>query len=292
VSLTLPTAGLRLGARAGEPAVVDPEALLIGTAAVGDARIADVALGWSKTHRHLLSRARAKQLLDRWPEAIGWPEFAARLTLATEQRWPGAGGAMSAVWTPQDEQHLPITPASLTLRIRSAFGVSARSEVVSMFLRRPDGAHASAGDLTAEGAYSKRNLSNALVALEQAGLLRRRARANIDQFYLADARALRSVFTPAIPDSYRLMWWLRAAWVLASGLDAIANAPAAIRSVEARAVLTKAEEDASMVSDTPNVAPETDAWKPVRDWAESFIGSPATLGDHRCLILLRSWTSR
>lgn len=257
--------------------VVDLEALLIGTAAVADARMRDAALGWASAHRHLLSRARAKQLLRDWPDPRGWSEFAGQLTLVTEYAWPGATRGASVVWSGDPPVGLPMSASTLTLRIRSAFGVSTRSEVVSMFLRRPDRAHATASELVSEGAYSKRNISNALVALEGAGLLKRFLRSNTDRYQLTNPHPLRDVFAPAEPEVYQFVSWLRAAWILAAGLDAIADAPGGVRSVEARQVLGRVAAQLSTRPDTLSVPPGVDAWEPLIAWAGDFIRKPSAL---------------
>jgi len=261
--------------------VVDPEALLIGTAAVTDARMSEVALSWSRAHRGLLSIARTKHLLRGWPDLSGWSSFAGQLSMATEISWPEASSQALKVALVNVTRSLRRTPQTSSLRIRSAFGVSARSEILSAFLRRPDGTHVTASGLVDEVAYTKRNISTALLSLEQAGLLVRFRVSNSDRFHLANPESLREVFAPAPPESYPFAAWLKASVAMAKSLDVLSEASESVRSVEARQVLDRLRGQGTATFRPPSIPPGDDSWDPVRSWARTLIQDPTALVQRR-----------
>lgn len=130
--------------------IVDPEALILASLFLADRepRIEDILLSWVEANAPLLSVQRLKNLQAAYPREVRGrvAEFARRAkSLARHPRW-------SALSKDADSEKLPALPdvrratvapsrdtASLLLRMRLAFGVGVKADVLSMALgsRRP-----------------------------------------------------------------------------------------------------------------------------------------------------------
>ena len=135
-----------LGASGGRPteaeAIIDPEVLLLATCALADheRRLADFLLWWAETGATLLSAQRVRSLAKQMPWS---PEaqatlaaFAASAVDAGDRRWRRMAGpdlldARTGKGAPRPSlRH----PSALVLRLRAAFGVSAKADLLAVLL--------------------------------------------------------------------------------------------------------------------------------------------------------------
>lgn len=155
-------------------AAIDPEALIIFTAALGDAdpRLRDEATDWCIRYGRFIATARLKNLLSRDPEPVrtAFGEFAATVADHSPHRWPLATEPRRYQPTGRSRIDDFQRPSLIALRLRALFGVTARAEIVRMFLAElADSMMAS--ELAPEAGYTKRNVAESLDALRRAGLL-------------------------------------------------------------------------------------------------------------------------
>jgi hypothetical protein len=152
---------------------IDPEELLLFTATVDpiDPRLREEAVTWCLRHRRFLSEARVKSLLGapRFGEPSHYqPQLGRFLATVSIARSLGLG---------ESQQPYRVRPAStslnraalLSLRLRSLLGVTAKAEVIRVFLAR-SGVTLTANDLVGEGVgYTKRAIRDALEDLRMGG---------------------------------------------------------------------------------------------------------------------------
>jgi len=163
------------GWNAGNPdRAIDPEPLIIATAALSDLdpRLHDEAVDWCIRYGHFVSGARLRNLIARAPESVqhAYGEFAATVAAHSTLRWPGATHLRNYRPTGRSEIRDFSKGSLIVLRLRALFGVGARSEIVKIFLSRPEEAFI-ASALSTPAGYSKRNVADALESLCQGGLL-------------------------------------------------------------------------------------------------------------------------
>jgi DNA-binding transcriptional ArsR family regulator len=164
-----------------DDAVVDPEALIALTAELGDsdARLRDVSTDWCVTYGRYVNGSRLKQVVRelRTPaEAIG--EYVATVAAAGGPSWPMATQPRSD-YVARGKARLDSATARtrLRIRLRAAFGVNARADVLAALLAAPK-IGLSVADLTRQTRFTKPNVSFAVDALVLAGLLEARAVGN------------------------------------------------------------------------------------------------------------------
>ena len=119
--------------------VIDPEALVLASLALvpHERRLGDVLLWWASVGSGLLSVQRIRSLARRLPQAgdaLG--AFAASAVEAGDRRWKrlaGPGGFDARPGKGADQPDLS-DPSALTLRLRAAFGVSAKADLFAVLL--------------------------------------------------------------------------------------------------------------------------------------------------------------
>ncbi len=167
----------------GEPddAVVDPEALIALTAELGDAdaRLRDVSTDWCVAYGRYVNGSRLKQVareLGTPPGAIG--EYVATVATAGGPTWPMATQPRPDYAT-RGKARLDSALARprLRIRLRAAFGVNARADVLAALLAAPQ-IGLSVADLARKTRFTKPNVAFAVDALVLAGLLEARAVGN------------------------------------------------------------------------------------------------------------------
>lgn len=164
-----------------DTAVVDPEALIALTAELGDAdaRLRDVSTDWCVTYGRYINGARLKQVaheLGTPSDAIG--EYVATVAAAGGPRWPMAT-------RPRPDYHsrgkarleVARSRPQVRIRLRAAFGVNARADVLAAVLNAPVGGLSTA-ELARVTRFTKPNVTFAVDALVLAGLLDTRAVGN------------------------------------------------------------------------------------------------------------------
>lgn len=179
---------------------VDPEALLLlsATFARRNPRLHDEALDWAATNSRWLSKTRLRRMLRLLHEDAGAaprPAGAARPALTADQRHDlltalgrlgtetpallvegvpevtdGTGDAVP-VRTGRSREPDPTLAASLAFRLRAAFGVCARADVVASLA---SGQEYSAAEIAARSMQGRRNIESVLTELAYSGLVKRR----------------------------------------------------------------------------------------------------------------------
>lgn len=153
---------------------IDPEPLIIFTAWLGDSdpRLRDEAIDWCISYGRLVSASRLKNFLHGEPDdrRAAFGPFSATVAAHSTLGWPLASQARRYEPTRRSRLDSLDRPSLLALRLRSAFGVSARAEIIRVYLANP-GAELSAAELVPDVGYTKRNIAEALDALRLAGLM-------------------------------------------------------------------------------------------------------------------------
>ncbi len=221
-----------------DDAVVDPEALIALTAELGDAdaRLRDVSTDWCVAYGRYVNGSRLKQVareLGTPPEAIG--EYVATVAAAGGPAWPMATQPRPDYATRGKARFdSALARPRLRIRLRAAFGVNARADVLAALLAAPQ-IGLSVADLARRTRFTKPNVAFAVDALELAGLLEARAVGNERRIALTRAGKILPDLRPPIaqPD-----------WVARFGvaLEVLRLArqdgmSASVRAIEARRVV-------------------------------------------------------
>jgi hypothetical protein len=221
-----------------DDAVVDPEALIALTAELGDAdaRLRDVSTDWCVAYGRYVNGSRLKQVVRELmtpPEAIG--EYVATVAAAGGPAWPMATQPRSD-FIARGKARLDSATAlpRLRIRLRAAFGVNARADVLAALLAAPK-VGLSVADLARQTRFTKPNVAFAVDALVLAGLLIAQAVGNERRVTLTqDGKILPGLRQPvAQPD-----------WVTRFGvalevlrLEDRGTMSASMRAIEARGVI-------------------------------------------------------
>ena len=164
-----------------DDAVVDPEALIALTAELGDAdaRLRDVSTDWCVAYGRYVNGARLKQVVRELGtplEAIG--EYVATVAAAGGPAWPMATQPRPDYATRgKARMDAARSRPRLRIRLRAAFGVNARADVLAALLADPQ-IGLSVADLARKTRFTKPNVAFAVDALVLAGLLEARAVGN------------------------------------------------------------------------------------------------------------------
>ncbi len=164
-----------------DDAVVDPEALIALTAELGDAdaRLRDLSTDWCVTYGRYINGSRLKQVVRELrtpPDAIG--EYVATVAEAGGPAWPMATRPRSDyVLRRKARLDSGLPPARLRIRLRAAFGVNARADVLAALLAAPQGG-LSVADVARRTRFTKPNVAFAVDALLLAGVLTARSVGN------------------------------------------------------------------------------------------------------------------
>ncbi|MGH2511886.1 MAG: MarR family transcriptional regulator, partial [Candidatus Limnocylindrales bacterium] len=188
-----------------ESVAVDPEALIALTAELGDAdaRLRDVSTDWCVAYGRYVNGSRLKQVareLGTQPAAIG--EYVATVADAGGPTWPMATQPRPG-YVARGKARLETAraPALLRIRLRAAFGVNARADILAALLAVPS-IGLSLADLARATRFTKPSVAFAVDALVLAGLLDARPVGNERRLVLvADGALLPGLWPPlAQPD--------------------------------------------------------------------------------------------
>jgi len=172
---------------------IDPELLILFTAALGDAdpRLRDESVDWCVAYGRYISVMRLKNLLDTQTLAVQstFGEIAATVSAHSGVRWPHRTEARRFERTGRSVVNDFLRPSLIVLRLRAFLGVGARAEIVRSLVADPL-EEFTAADLAAETAYTKRNVAEALEALRMAGLVQAVPLRNKLQYRLASSDVL------------------------------------------------------------------------------------------------------
>ena len=184
-----------------DDAVVDPEALIALTAELGDAdaRLRDVSTDWCVAYGRYVNGSRLKQVtheLRTPPEAIG--EYVATVAAAAGPTWPMATQPRpDYVARGKARLDSASAPPLLRIRLRAAFGVNARADILAALLAAPT-IGLSVADLARTTRFTKPSVAFAVDALVLAGLLEARTVGNERRLALARADEILPGLRPSI----------------------------------------------------------------------------------------------
>lgn len=219
----------------GDDAVVDPEALIALTTELGDtdARLRDLSTDWCVAYGRYVNGSRLKQVareIGTPADAIG--QYVATVAAAGGPGWPMASEPRSG-YVPRGKARLSsaVSVPRLRIRLRAAFGVNARADVLAALLAAPAGG-SSVADLARRTRFTKPNVAFAVDALVLAGLAEARAVGNERRVTLVHAGELLPGLAPMViqPD-----WVTRFGVALAvRRFEAAAPESRSVRAIEAR----------------------------------------------------------
>ena len=256
----------------GEPdeTVIDLEALVAVTSELADveSRVTDVALDWCIAYGQAINVSRLKNVAAEIPvEETRLGTFAGTLAAAGGPRWPFATQGR-----PYRSRGKVLVrdlgdSSRLVWRIRAAFGVNARSDVLAALLVLPD-APISIAELSRRTRFTKRNVALAVASMGLAGVVDIERYGNGDRVHLPSSSPLRGWLIPS--PTVDIDWTSRWVVVLRSLRTAEAgqHASDAARLVESRAAIATLTHDLryaalprpDLSSVGPAFAVEYDAW--------------------------------
>jgi hypothetical protein len=127
-------------------ALVDPEALVLGSLALSDheRRLENAAAWWAHAGSRLLSVQRMKNLLPEWPEAVTHHAsvFARTALEQGDARWRSLAPGNAELRVRGKDLRATVTshePPALVLRLRLGFGVGIKADVLAYLLGLHDG---------------------------------------------------------------------------------------------------------------------------------------------------------
>ena len=188
-------------AESHEDWAIDPEPLIVFTAALGDAdpRLRDEATDWCIRNWRYVSKTRLKNTARAWPgldqQMLG--EFTATVGEHAGIAWPGS--TVPRPYAPTGRSTLPPLgrPSLVWLRLRAMFGLGARTEIIRFFLMEP-ARRAGLVEIATSIGYTKRNVAEEAEQLLRAGVLDQRTTGNRFSYGLA-RRAELEAFVGALP---------------------------------------------------------------------------------------------
>ncbi len=224
---------------ADDPGVVDPEALIAATAELGDmdARLRDASTDWCVAFGRYVNGSRLKQVvreLGTPADSIG--EYVATVHAAGGPAWPMATGARpeyASRGKARMDSAMPLP--RLRIRLRAAFGVNARADVLAALLSER-GTGLSVSDLARRTRFTKPNVAFAVDALVLAGLVQARPVGNERRLLLAGKREILPGLQPGM---------VQHDWVTRFGVilrvlrfaDQMDEMSTLVRAIEAKAVV-------------------------------------------------------
>jgi hypothetical protein len=153
---------------------VDLEPLLAATAYLSrfDARLRDESLDWCVLNVGYVSSDRLRNFLRTVEENLrqAFGPYSATMKKVRRVSWPGDGRPFAFSSTRRSVAPDLFRPALVQLRLRAAFGVSGRAEVLRWLLDQPDHFVGSL-ELALKSYYGKDNVADTLDLLARAGLL-------------------------------------------------------------------------------------------------------------------------
>lgn len=223
---------------APEMSVVDLEALVAVTSrmsSVIDARTRDVALDWCVRYGEFVSSVRLARVAGELDSSDQVVEFAAWVAASGGPRWSIAGDRRAE---PGDVRNRVLVTdlqaaARLVWRLRAAFGVSARADILAAILVSDP--RSSISDLSRRTRYAKRSVAVAVEALALGGLVEVERIGRVDRVRLAPDSLVRA-WGPGprqiSPMDVVSRW--RVAVAVVSVLAATESAPTAVAAIERR----------------------------------------------------------
>jgi hypothetical protein len=223
-----------------ETAVVDLEALVAITAEIGESspRVYVAALDWCVAYGQAVNSARLKNVAAGiGVRATALAELAGAVRAAGGPRWPFALAGSSR----QPRGKIVVadlsSPARLLWRVRSAFGVNARADILVALLTMPSPA-VSISELARTTHFAKRNVAQAAYGMRLAGLVQIDRVGNEDRARIPPDSPLRPWLVPGPPPPC-IDWPARWRVVLRAiaAAESLRASGAIVRAVESRAAI-------------------------------------------------------
>lgn len=242
-----------------------------------DPRLLDEANRWCADHRALLSRSRWTQLRSSWPVPIDAPRIDALESAKTARPVPVRRLSRSAGKRSSRTAATPSRAGWLALRLRSAFGPTARAELVRILLLELVSETATAADFALEAGCTKRNAADAFEMLRDAGVVDASEHGNRLHFELRNQAALETVFGPLPKTKLSFASAARVLVALVKMERDLADLDPTVRSIEVRASLSKLAGELRRIDrPAPRIAAGSDAWGPYLTWARETADQLAT----------------
>ncbi|MEO6501082.1 MAG: hypothetical protein ABIQ09_04140 [Jatrophihabitantaceae bacterium] len=252
---------------------IDPEPLIIVTPLItaGDARLRDETLDWCIHNWRHISRVRLRNLLRAQPDDVidAYAGFAATVNAHGGANWPDASQAWQYATTGRSLPPALSRDSLIWLRMRSMFGVSARTEILRYFLSHKRERVSVATLATASG-YTKRNIADECATLHHAGVLAVRSVANRLHYSLDRDPQLRAFVgePPLVIPDWTALFRISRAFVKLS--DAASRLPVRALTVEASRTFSDLEDDLDRLDLSPP-ALQTDSWSAVQTFIDSTL---------------------
>ena len=221
-----------------ETSVVDLEALVAVTSRLAtglDARTRDVALDWCVAYGTFVSSVRLARVAEEMDSSEQVAEFAALVAASGGMRWSVAGDRRAESGEARNRTLVNDlrSDARLLWRLRAAFGVTARADILAALLASDP--RSSISDLARRTRYAKRSVAVAVDTLALAGLVEVERIGRVDRVRLAPD-ALVGAWAPGprqiSPMDVVSRW--RVAVGVVTVLVATEDAPAAVAAIERR----------------------------------------------------------
>lgn len=255
--------------------VIDPEPLIMRTAALGDEepRLRDEALDWCIQNWRHVSATRLRNLLRRQPAETGeaWGRFAATVNQYSTARWPGETDMIRYRPTGRSSLGTLDQPSRAWLRLRFMFGVSARAEILRYFLAGRQ--WATVAEIAADIGYAKRNVADGCDALAKAGILKLRQVGNRYSYSLGRATELRGLVGAIAPIRPNWTPLLEVTSAFVALEEAAKAAPDEVLMVEAHRVARALDQhlDQLGIEERPRLVQRDRYWVDLRDFAERHL---------------------
>lgn len=154
-----------------ERSVVDPEALLVATSRLGgaDPRVYEVAVAWCVAFGSVINVSRLRRVASELDGAASLGVLAASVRAAGGPGWPFAGIPLITSARRKIVVRDLVAPARLVWRLRAAFGVNARADLMAVLLVTPW--PRSIADLATATRFGKRNVAGAVADMALAGIV-------------------------------------------------------------------------------------------------------------------------
>jgi hypothetical protein len=223
----------------GDPdaTVVDPEALIAATAelASDEDRIIGVALDWCVGYGDAVNSSRLRRIARAMDATAALASFAVVVGASGGPTWSEGAGAtpMAASLRGKVAVRDLSAPPRLVWRLRSAFGVNARADILALLLSCPAGTEMRVADIARQTGFSKRNAALAIESMALAGVVETDRKGNSDRVALPVDSPLRAFLPRPVASPDWTSRWTVAIEVLRL-VERLADAPDGVVVVEER----------------------------------------------------------
>lgn len=217
---------------------IDLDALVAATAARDniDTRVRGVAVDWCVRYGTGINTSRLRRIArESRTDDAALARFGGEVASAGGPRWSFAEEGALAPSRGKIAARDLLAPARISWRIRSGFGVTARSDALTTLLTTPP-KPVSVADLARRAWHSKRNTAAAVAGMSLAGIVMTNRVGNQDRVWLDTASPLRTFLeSDGVPDIDWASRWAVVQRAARVDIDT-RKAPETVRLVETRVV--------------------------------------------------------